>query len=85
MDFGNIAFWVILGGLAGWLANLLTGNRGGCLRNVVIGIIGSFVGGLIFKYFGGPQISGFNLDSIVVAVVGSVAFLVLINIVSPRK
>lgn len=84
MSIGDIIFWIILGGIAGWLANLLTGNKGGCMKNVVIGIIGSFVGGLIFKYFGGPQVSGLNLESIVVAVVGSMVFLLLVNLLKGK-
>ena len=69
--------WIILGGLAGWIAKNVTGvgvNRG-CLFNVFVGVIGSVVGGLIFSYFGEESVTGFNTWSLFVATAGAVVFL----------
>ena len=69
--------WIIIGGLAGWIAKSATGigeNRG-CLFNVVVGIVGSVLGGLIFSFLGSTGVTGFNLWSLFVAAVGAVAFL----------
>lgn len=68
--------WIIVGGLAGWIANKIMGNGGmGLLGTIIIGIIGAFVGGLIVGILGGTGVSGFNLWSILVAVIGAVAFI----------
>jgi len=50
----GICGWIILGGLAGWVASMIAGNnsRQGLIGNIVVGCIGAFVGGIIFNYFG---------------------------------
>ena len=75
----GIIGWIILGGLAGWLGSLLMKEEQGCLMNVVVGIVGGIVGGLLFSYAGGKGITGFNIWSLVVAIVGSVAFLAVLR------
>ena len=73
----NFLYWLFLGGIAGWIAKATTGvgeNRG-CLFNVVIGMIGSVVGGLLFSSLGERGVTGFNLWSLFVASVGAIVFL----------
>ncbi|MFO0599409.1 MAG: GlsB/YeaQ/YmgE family stress response membrane protein [Myxococcaceae bacterium] len=69
--------WIILGGLAGWLASIFAGTnaRQGLIGNIIVGIVGAFVGGMIFNFFGGYGVTGFNLYSLFVAVVGAVVTL----------
>ena len=69
--------WIILGGIAGWIAKSATGvgNERGCLFNIVIGVLGSVVGGLVFSWLGEESVTGFNLWSLFVATVGAVLFL----------
>jgi uncharacterized membrane protein YeaQ/YmgE (transglycosylase-associated protein family) len=78
----NVAGWIILGGLAGWIASSLMRSEGssGCCMNVIIGIIGAVVGGVIFHMMGGGGVSGFNMYSLVVATVGAIAILAIVNI-----
>lgn len=71
----NVLTWIILGGLAGWIASLIMGQRQGCLANVVIGVIGALVGGLLFQAVGQPSLSGLNFWSIFVAVIGSIILI----------
>jgi uncharacterized membrane protein YeaQ/YmgE (transglycosylase-associated protein family) len=73
----GIIGWIILGGIAGWIAKSTTGvgERRGCMFNIVIGIIGSVVGGLIFSALGEKGVTGFNLWSLFVAAAGAVVFL----------
>lgn len=74
--------WIIFGALAGWVASKITGagERRGCLFNVVVGVVGAFVGGLIMHFItGDPFGFGFNLRSFLVAVLGSVVLLVLVG------
>lgn len=85
-DHVGIIAWIIFGAIAGWLASLLTGRneRQGCFANIAIGIIGAFLGGLIFSLLGGHGVTGFNLYSMVVAVIGAVLLLAILNFVQRR-
>lgn len=82
----GILAWVIVGGLAGWIASIIVGTDAsqGLLLNIVVGIIGAFIGGLAFNYFGGTGITGFNLYSLIVAVVGSIVVLWITRAMSSR-
>lgn len=72
MSVMGILAWIILGGLAGWVATKLVGRGGrGLVFNIVIGIVGAFVGGLVFEFIGSTGVTGFNLWSFLVAVVGA--------------
>lgn len=76
----GIISWIIFGALAGWIASGIAGNkRMGCGMNVVIGIVGASIGGLVFNMIGGTGVTGFNLWSLFVAVVGAVILLSVIN------
>lgn len=72
--------WMIFGALAGWVANGLTGDREprGCFYNMVVGIVGAILGGLILELIGGREVHfTWSLRSFVVAVVGSLLLLAL--------
>lgn len=75
----GILSWIILGGLAGWIASKLLGERHGCIMNVIIGIVGAVVGGLIFNVLGGRPVIGFGIYSLVVSIVGAVIFLGIVR------
>jgi uncharacterized membrane protein YeaQ/YmgE (transglycosylase-associated protein family) len=68
--------WIVFGALAGWVASLITGRRQGCCLNVIVGIVGAFVGGIIVQLATGRGFSiHFNLPSFAVAVLGAVILL----------
>lgn len=77
----GILGWIIIGALAGWIASMLTGNDGkmGAGANIAVGIVGGFVGGIVMNLVGGSGITGFNLWSLLVAVVGAVILLWIVN------
>lgn len=75
----SILGWIILGGLAGWIASLLMHERQGCLANVIVGILGGVIGGLLFSLIGGVGVTGLNLWSLFVAVMGSIIFIVILR------
>lgn len=79
--------WIVLGGLAGWAATLITGSgkQYGCLSNIIIGIVGAFLGGLIMSWLGHTGVGGFNLRSFAIAVLGAVALLLVVGLVRGRN
>lgn len=83
----SIVGWIILGGLAGWIASIITGrnNRMGCLANIVVGIVGAVIGGYLMNFIGGSGVTGFNLYSLLVAVVGAVVLLVIAGLIQGKR
>ncbi|HET6446818.1 MAG TPA: GlsB/YeaQ/YmgE family stress response membrane protein [candidate division Zixibacteria bacterium] len=83
----SICGWIILGGLAGWIASMLTGRKDqqGCIMNIIVGIVGAAIGGAIIGFLGGGSVIGFNLGSLLVAVLGAVVLLAVVNMITRRK
>lgn len=79
--------WIVLGGLAGWIASKFVGTdkEQGIIGNIVAGIVGAFVGGWIFNLLGGSGVSGFNIWSFLVAVVGAVIVLAIWKAITGRR
>ncbi len=77
-----IAF-LILGGVAGWIASLIMGTDAsqGILLNIVVGIVGAFLGGFLFNLLGETGVEGFNIYSLIVATIGSIVLLWLVSLV----
>lgn len=75
----GILTWIIFGALAGGVAGIIAGSkRQGCLFNIVIGVVGAFIGGLIMQFITGQQFDfGFDWRSFAVAVLGAVLLLVV--------
>lgn len=83
----GIISWIILGALAGWVASMITGRneRQGCLMNIVVGIVGASIGGWIMSFFGGSGVTGFNFGSFLVALLGAVVLLAIVNLIFGRN
>lgn len=79
----NFIAWIIFGALAGWIASLIMGTneRQGALGNIVIGILGAFIGGFIIRSVTGNDVDGFNLLSLLVAVFGAVLLIGLVKLI----
>ena len=78
--------WIILGLLAGFIGSKLVNKRGeGLLLDILLGIIGAVVGGWLFNTFGMSGVTGLNIYSLLVAVVGAVLVLVLYHAVFRRR
>jgi uncharacterized membrane protein YeaQ/YmgE (transglycosylase-associated protein family) len=82
----GILAWIIIGALAGWIASMLTGNqeRMGAGANIAVGIVGGFLGGFVMNLLGGTGVTGFNLWSLLVAIIGSVILLWAANAFARR-
>jgi uncharacterized membrane protein YeaQ/YmgE (transglycosylase-associated protein family) len=78
--------WVVLGLAAGYIASKLVNRRGeGILLDILLGVVGAFAGGWLFHIFGAPGVSGLNIYSLFVAVIGSVVLLVLYHAFRRRR
>jgi len=80
MDLRNFVIFIVLGALAGWISGLLTKGQGfGVLGNIIVGIVGAFLGGFIFGLLG---ISAHNfLGQLIFAVLGALLFLWLLRFI----
>ena len=69
----GILLWIVFGALAGWIASMFmkSDSNQGLMMDIIMGIIGSVVGGFIMEFFGQSGVTGFNLYSMVVAVLGA--------------
>ncbi|HBH77551.1 TPA: GlsB/YeaQ/YmgE family stress response membrane protein [Candidatus Saccharibacteria bacterium] len=81
----GIIGWIVLGGLAGWVASMISKENGGLLKNIIVGIIGAFIGGFVFSTLGGSEVTGFNFYSFIVALVGALILIFLLRLVTGRS
>lgn len=82
----SILAWILVGIIAGWLAEHIMGRRHGLFTNLVVGIVGACIGGVLFtSILGFRYVEGFNLPSIVVATVGAVILLALFGGFESRR
>jgi uncharacterized membrane protein YeaQ/YmgE (transglycosylase-associated protein family) len=78
--------WIVLGLIAGYIASHIVDNGGkGPLLDMVLGIVGALVGGAIFDALGGLPVTGFNLYSLIIAIIGSVVVLVVYHALMGRR
>ncbi len=75
----SILLWIVLGALAGWIAGAIMGTSKGLVTNILVGIVGAFLGGWLFERLGSQGVTGFNVYSLLVAVVGAIVLLVLVR------
>jgi uncharacterized membrane protein YeaQ/YmgE (transglycosylase-associated protein family) len=82
----TILGWIIFGLITGFIASRVVNSHGaGCLIDVVLGLIGAMVGGYIFTALGGQRVTGFNLYSMFVAVVGAIVVLLAYHAIVNRR
>lgn len=81
----GVIAWLIMGLISGFIASKLVNKQGeGALMDIVLGIVGAFVGGFIAKPLGFDGISGFDIRSILISVVGAVVVLVVYHALQKR-
>jgi len=82
----SIIGWLVLGLIAGFIASkLYVGTGQGAVLDIVLGIVGAVVGGFLFSFIGAAPVTGFNLYSMFVAIVGAVVVLWLYHTVAGRR
>jgi uncharacterized membrane protein YeaQ/YmgE (transglycosylase-associated protein family) len=86
MDAMTILGWIIVGGVAGLLASALVRGGGmGVIGDIIVGIVGAFIGGFIMNALGHAGATGFNLWSVFVAFVGAVVLLALVRLFAGNR
>ena len=75
----GILIWIIFGGLVGWGASMLMGSSGGLLRDILVGIAGAVIGGLLMSLIGKSGVTGFNVYSFAVAMLGACVLIAVIR------
>ena len=73
----NILLWIVFGAIAGWIASVVMKRSGkqGLFGDILLGIVGALVGGFVISLFGGTGVTGFNLYSLLIAIVGAVGVI----------
>lgn len=76
----GLILWLIMGGIIGWLASLImrTDAQQGVMLNIVVGIVGAFIGGMIFT--GGTINDMISISSIIVSLIGAIILLAVVNL-----
>lgn len=79
----GIILWIIFGALVGWVASMIMKTDGGqgAVLNVVVGVVGAVIGGWLMSFFGESGISGFNLYSFLVALLGACVLIWIVRMV----
>jgi uncharacterized membrane protein YeaQ/YmgE (transglycosylase-associated protein family) len=86
MHIMGIISWIILGLIAGFIGSKIVESEGqGLWLNIALGIVGALVGGFLFDLFGASGVTGLNIYSMVVAVVGSIVVLLVYNALTGRR
>jgi uncharacterized membrane protein YeaQ/YmgE (transglycosylase-associated protein family) len=82
----SIIAWIVLGLIAGFIASKLVNKTGeGMLMDIILGIVGAVIGGWLFHTFGMPGVTGVNLYSLLVAVIGAAVFLIVYHALTGRS
>ena len=81
----SIFAWIILGLIAGFIGSKIVNRRGeGLFLDILLGVVGAVVGGWLFRMFGASGVTGLNIYSLFVAVIGAILFLVLYHAIFRR-
>ena len=75
----GIILWIIFGALVGWIASMVMESRGGLVWDIAVGIVGAVLGGWIMNLLGEGGVSGFNLYSFIVALVGACVLIAIVR------
>ena len=81
----SLLLFLLLGLVAGWLASVVMKGGYGLIGDMIVGVLGAFIGGWLFSNLTGADITGFNLPSILIAFVGACILIAVLRLVSGRR
>lgn len=75
----DIVLWILLGALAGWIGSMImkTNAQMGALANIIVGILGAFIGGFLFRIMTGNNVNNLSIGGLIVAILGSIILLAI--------
>ncbi len=75
----GILLWIVFGAIVGWIASAVMGNREGLIMDIVFGIVGAILGGWLMSFLGKGGVTGFNLYSFLVAILGAIILIAIVR------
>ena len=83
----NFVTWIVFGAIAGWIASIVMGrNRQmGAIANIVVGVIGAFIGGYFMEFLGEDGVTDFSFTNLLVAIGGAIVLLFITGLFSRRR
>jgi uncharacterized membrane protein YeaQ/YmgE (transglycosylase-associated protein family) len=82
----NVFAWIILGLIAGFIGSKIVNKSGqGMIMDIALGVVGAVVGGVIFNFFGAAGVTGLNIWSLLVSIIGAIVVLWVYHMVSGRR
>jgi uncharacterized membrane protein YeaQ/YmgE (transglycosylase-associated protein family) len=77
----DLLVWIVFGALVGWVASIVmnTNEQQGGVANIAVGVVGALIGGFISRSFGGEGVTGFNLTSFIVALLGAIVLIMIVK------
>jgi uncharacterized membrane protein YeaQ/YmgE (transglycosylase-associated protein family) len=82
----SIIIWLVLGLIAGWIANMImSSGQGGLIADILLGIVGAVVGGFLSSLLLGIDVTGFNLTSILISVVGAIVVIAIYRAITRQS
>lgn len=82
----SIIAWIVFGIIAGFIASKIVNKSGsGILTDMILGVVGAVVGGYLFAFFGAAPVTGFNIYSMFVAVIGAIVVLFIYHAITGRR
>ena len=87
INLGGVLWAIVIGGLAGWVASMITGSNAsmGLLANIIVGVIGAVIGNFLLPFFGISGTNGATIWSFVVALIGAVVLLFVVKLFTGRR
>jgi uncharacterized membrane protein YeaQ/YmgE (transglycosylase-associated protein family) len=84
----NFIVWIIVGAIIGWVASMIMGTRGGLLVNIIVGIVGAFIAGLVLTPLlgiGTINQNNFSLPALIVSLLGAIILLAIVSLFQRRR
>ena len=84
----NFIVWIIVGGILGWVASMIMRTRGGLLVNIIVGIVGAFIAGLVLTPLlgiGTINQNNFSLPALIVSLLGAIILLAIVSLFQRRR
>lgn len=75
----GIILWIVFGAIVGWIASAVMGTNEGLVMDIIFGIVGAVLGGWLMSFFGKTGVTGFNLYSFLVAILGAIVLIAIVR------